>query len=414
MNYLNFAVRNIKRHKKRTIITVFIICLGFTALGVIGGMLNNIFSRIKEQAVISEKLGHITIAKEGFFENGKIAPEDYLWNQKELDGILGIIRSDENVIMATPRLSLFGIASNGKSSTIFITEGIVPEDDKLLTKTNIDGRTERDFMIDVDIEEKSEVAIGSELSENLKIGEGDYLTLLTSTKDGIANAVDVDIAKVYNTGNPGTNDKFLLSNFYMMQNLYDTDGAQRIVVTIKDSDDIDRIESILTDKLYVAGYAVESKQWSELSQSYTKVKSMFGVIFRVLTVIITVIVLLTLLNTMRMAVNERAKEIGTIRAIGVLKKNVIKIFCAEGILMGLLGCVLAIPILFGVQFLLKVLNITFIPPVASTEVPINLILKPFYIIPVFILFTVASFLSSFFASRKIARQKVVTSLSQSN
>ena len=414
MNYLNFAVRNIKRHKKRTIITVFIICLGFTALGVIGGMLNNIFSRIKEQAVITEKLGHITIAKEGFFENGKIAPEDYLWNQKELDGILGIIRSDENVIMATPRLSLFGIASNGKSSTIFITEGIVPEDDKLLTKTNIDGRTERDFMIDVDIEEKSEVAIGSELSENLKIGEGDYLTLLTSTKDGIANAVDVDIAKVYNTGNPGTNDKFLLSNFYMMQNLYDTDGAQRIVVTIKDSDDIDRIESILTDKLYVAGYAVESKQWSELSQSYTKVKSMFGVIFRVLTVIITVIVLLTLLNTMRMAVNERAKEIGTIRAIGVLKKNVIKIFCAEGILMGLLGCVLAIPILFGVQFLLKVLNITFIPPVASTEVPINLILKPFYIIPVFILFTVASFLSSFFASRKIARQKVVTSLSQSN
>jgi len=414
MNYLNFAVRNIKRHKKRTIITVFIICLGFTALGVIGGILNNIFSRIKEQAVVVEKLGHITIAKEGFFENGKMSPEDYLWNKEEFDAVLKIIREDENVILATPRLSLFGIASNGKSSTIFITEGVVPEDDKLLTHTDIDGRTERQLGAEGFINKTSEVAIGSELSENLKLEEGDFLTLLATTKDGIANAMDVDISNVYNTGNPGTNDKFLLSNFSMVQNLYDTEGAERIVVTIKDSEEIDRVENNLRDKLFAAGYSVEAKQWNELSPSYNKVKAMFGVVFRVLTVIITVIVLLTLLNTMRMAVNERAKEIGTIRAIGVLKRDVIQMFCIEGVLIGFLGCTFAIPILLGVQFLLKVLNITFIPPVASTEIPINLILKPTYILPVFVLFMVASLLSSFFASRKIAKQEIVHSLSQSN
>ncbi len=416
MNYIAFAIRNIRRHRKRSIVTIMTICLGFTALGVIGGIVNNIFSRLKEQAIIGEKLGHIVFAKEGFFKNGKISPEDYIWNEKELDGILDILRSDPDVALATPRLSLFGVASNGKSSTIFITEAIVPEDDKKLLKTPVDGRTTPLISVSLDNKNtnRSKVAIGSELSENLNLAKGQDLTLLTSTIDGIANAVDVAIDEVYNTGNPGTNDKFILSNFYMAQELYDTKGAERIIVTVKDQDKITTLQQELSDQLRTAGYAVVSKSWEESSMTYTKVKVMFGVIFRVLTIIITVIVLLTLLNTMQMSVAERTREIGTMRAIGLIKRKVITLFCLEGIVMGVIGCLIAVPILLGIATILKSLNVSFIPPVASTEVPINLILKPTSIVPVFVLFCIAALISSYLASRKIAKQKVVTSLMSIN
>ncbi len=416
MNYLDFAFRNIRRHKKRSLVTIFTICLGFTALGVIGGILNNIFSRLSEQAIVVEKLGHITIAKEGFFKNGKISPEDYLWNGEELAKILELLKSDSDVSMVTPRLSLFGLVSNGKSSTIFITEAIVPKDDNELMKIAIDGRTKHSGAISLSDEssKQSEVAIGSELATNLGLSKGEYLTLLSSTKDGIANAMDVDISQIYNTGNPATNDKFVLSNFYLAQKLYDTNGAERVVVTIKDLKKIKEVQQRLIRKLKEAGFATEAKPWNEISLTYNKVKKMFGVIFRVLTIIITVIVLLTLLNTMQMTVTERTREIGTIRAIGMLRKNVIKIFCIEGILMGLIGCFLGFPILLGISQILKSLQVTFTPPVASTEVPIALILKPTSIIPVFVLFCVASLASSFIASRRIAKQKVVTSLMNIN
>ncbi|GAA3648196.1 ABC transporter permease [Flavivirga jejuensis] len=415
MNYLDFAIRNIRRHKKRSLVTIFTICLGFTALGIMGGILNNIFSRLKEQSIITEKLGHITFAKEGFYENGKLHPEEYLWNEKEMKSIISILENSGDVELATPRLSLFGIASNGEASTIFITEAIVPEDDHVLIKTNVDGRTDReDISLAVAKDKNSDVAIGSELSSSLKLKEGDYLTLLTTTKDGIANAADVDIKKVYNTGNPANNDKYVLSNFYMAQELYDTKGAERIVVTLKEPKNIGEAQVKLNSLLKAAGYKVESKTWDKLSLTFGKVKTMFEVIFRVLTMIITVIVLLTLLNTMQMAVTERTREIGTIRAIGVLRKNIIKLFCAEGIIMGIIGCLLALPILFLIAFILKTLNVTFIPPVASTEVPIALILKPSKIVPVFVLFVVASLVSAFLASRKIAKQKVVISLSRTN
>lgn len=416
MNYLQLAFRNILRHRKRTFVTVMTICLGFTAIGVMGGMLNNIFSRLKGQAIVVEKLGHLTFAKEGFFKNGKMEPETYLWDKTELESILGILRKDESVSLATPRLRMFGIASNGNASTLFITEAVDPEDDQQLIQTEIDGRVETSGAVSLNEDEKkrSEVAVSSELSENLGLGEGNYLTLLTTTKEGMANAVDADIAHVYNTGNPATNDKFILSNFALAQELYDTEGAERVVVVLKDPNGIEGARTDLLAKLSAAGHKVEAQTWNEGSLFYTKITTMFGVIFRVLTAIITVVVLLTLVNTMQMAVAERTREIGTMRAIGMLRRNVVMLFCSEGVLMAIFGCLVAIPILLGISQLLSALQISFIPPVASAPVPIMLILKVPTIIAVFVLFCVASLLSSFIASRKISRQKVVNSLMQFN
>ncbi|WP_340200600.1 ABC transporter permease [Ascidiimonas sp. W6] len=416
MNYLQLALRNIKRHGNRSVVTILTICLGFTALGVIGGVVTNIFSRLKQQAIIVEKLGHLTFAQEGYFENNKMEPEKYLWNKKQLDEILEVIKNDPEVELATPRLSLFGIASNGKASTIFITEGVIPEDDEKLMNTPVDGRTKPTTAISISTGNKvtTEVAIGSELSQNLGLGKGEYFTLLTTTKDGMANAVDTDIIDVYNTGNPATNDKFVLTNFNLAQELYDTDGAQRIVVTVKDDKKLDEVKTRLLASLKAKGHDLEAKDWEELSLFYGRVTKMFGIIFRVLMAIISVVVLLTLLNTMQMAVSERTREIGTMRAIGMLRKKVIFIFCIEGLVMAFLGCLVAVPILLGISGLLQALDVSFIPPVGSAPVPITLIFKPFNIILVTVLFSIAALVSSYTVSRRISRQPVVDSLLKIN
>ncbi|XLS29697.1 ABC transporter permease [Flavobacteriaceae bacterium M23B6Z8] len=415
-NYIQLALRNIRRHKNRSLVTILTICLGFTALGVLGGVVTNIFSRLKGQAIIVEKLGHLTFAKSGYFENHKMEPEAYLWDEKELTDILTILKEDSEVTLATPRLSLFGVASNGKASTIFITEAVVPEDDKKLIQTVVDGRKGIANMVTIDEETaaKGKVAIGSELSENLGLKKGAYLTLLTTTKEGMANAADATVENVYNTGNPATNDKFILTRFDLAQELYDTRGAERIVVLLKDPDKIDAARTRLLAKISKAGYAVEARSWKERSLFYGRVTTMFGIIFRVLIVIITVVVLLTLLNTMQMAVSERTREIGTMRAIGMLRRKVIAIFCIEGVVMAFLGCLLAVPVLLGLSALLEVLEVSFIPPVGSSPVPITLLFKPFNIVLVLVLFTGAALVSSFLVSRKIARQPVIDSLLKIN
>ncbi len=65
--------------------------------------------------------------------------------------------------------------------------------------------------------------------------------------------------------------------------------------------------------------------------------------------IIGLIIILTISNTQTMSVLERTREIGTSLAIGQRRKYVMRMFLAEGVLIGLaggvvglaLGCVLA-------------------------------------------------------------------------
>lgn len=410
MNYLKLAFRNLSRNRRRTIVSIFIITLGFTALGTIGGILSNIFSRLKEQAIVNERLGHFSIEKKGYRSEGKLFPEKYLWNKAELARIMAVIKNDKNVVLATPRISLNGMISNGKSSTIFISEGVVPGDDDQLFKTDIDGRNTRQNSAELPKSNDAAVSISEELASNLKVEKGDVLTLLTTTKDGIANAEDVEIDRIYNTGNPATNDKFLLSNLSLLQRLYDTDGAMKVSVTVDHLDDLKLIQSRIITELGKKGFQVESRSWNELSSSYEKVKAMFGVIFRVLTVIISVIVLLTVLNTMHMNVNERTKEIGTIRAMGMTQNNVIKLFCTEGFVMALIGGVLGMVTLFIVKTILFLLNVTFIPPVASIKVPIAIMPTVPQLVITFIIFISVGTISSVLASWKIARQNVIDSL----
>ena len=416
MQYFKLAFRNILRHRTRSIVTIMVVFLGFTAVGAVGGMVNNIFSRLKAQAVVIEKLGHLTISKEGFYLNGKMDPEKYMWDRNELDAILDIVRSDPDVEIATPRLRLFGVASNGKASSIFLSEAVVPADDERLINTPVDNRTDLTGTVTLPQhrDRVSDVAIGSELSSMLGVGEGQFLTLLTTTVDGMANAVDVDVAHVYNTGNPATNDKFVLINFDLAQELYDVDGAERIVVVLKNPNAYEEVRMRLLERINDAGYPVEVMTWKELSLFYEKVTTMFGVIFRVLSVVITIVILLVMLNTMIMAVNERTREIGTMRAIGMQKRSVVNLFCIEGSIITVIGCLLAFPLLLGISNLLAVLKVTFIPPVASAPIPILFMLSPEKLGAAFLLFVMAAIFSSYITSRRIVRQQVVDSLSHIN
>lgn len=412
MNYFQLAYRNIKRHRRRSMVTVFIIVLGFIALGVIGGILNNIFSRLREQAIVNEKLGHFTIVKKGFFENSKTDKENYLFNKQELDGAMKIIKANPEVALATPRLEMFGVVSSGDASTIFISEATIPADDRELQKTNIDGRrsTGNNIFLGTTEADRTKVAVAEDLAANLKLKKGSPITLLTTTKDGIANAVDLQVDQIYNTGNPGTNDKFILTNLAVMRELYDTEGADKIVVTVKNAGNTKVVQEKLVSDISKAGYQVDSKTWDEISVSYQKVRKMFTVIFRVLMVIISAIVLLTLLNTMHMTVSERTREIGALRAIGMLKKNVLRMFTIEGFLLTLIAIAIAVPLLLGLKALFGALNITFVPPVASIPVPVNLILVPTFVAPVVVLFIVVTLLSSYFAAKRIVNQQIVTAL----
>ena len=88
--------------------------------------------------------------------------------------------------------------------------------------------------------------------------------------------------------------------------------------------------------------------------------------------LIIIIVMFTVSNTMNMAVLERTVEIGTLRAMGVRRSGIQRIFVVEGVLLGLTGALMGLVIAQGVAHALETLGLTWLPPAYVTPVPLSI------------------------------------------
>jgi putative ABC transport system permease protein len=351
--------------------TILAIALGFAAINVFQGYVHSTYKGLTNAAIRGEGLGHLTIFKKGYLEQGKLHPEKYQFNRSEVDTLSALIQRLPDVALVTPRLSLSGLISNGKNSTIFISQGLVPADDALirgdLTQyTSFTGQ----YLSD---KEPVGVVLGTELSRMLNLEQGNDAIILSNTYSGMANALDVKVMGIYNTRSAATNDKMLLMTYGRAQELVDFHGAERLVVLLKNNGEgaaaaAARIQKAVRD---AAGFEVEIKTWQELSAFYNQVKGMFDMIFSFVFSIVLVIVVMSVVNTMSMSVMERTREIGTMRALGLKRYGVKILFSAEGLLIGLLGIIGGLIIFFTVYTIIGVVNPTYTPPNFTRPVPLQ-------------------------------------------
>jgi putative ABC transport system permease protein len=224
------------------------------------------------------------------------------------------------------------------------------------------------------------------------------------------NAMDMQVMGVYDSGSDATNDKYMRFTFDFAQSLLDTKMAERIVVLLDNWQKTEEMRSLLRAKLTKAGIACEIKTWNELSLFYSKVRGMFDMMFLFLFSIVLVIVVMSTVNTMGMAVLERTREIGTLRALGLKRRGVSLLFAMEGGLLGLFGSLIGVVLYMSVWVMIRALSPTYIPPGISTPVPLVVDLVPQAL---FVLILCMIFLSLFAAiipARRAAKQNVVDAL----
>ena len=410
--WLTISLRNIIKNGRRSLTTILAIALGFGAVNIFQGYVHSTYQGLTNAAIHGEGLGHLTIFKKGFLAQGKLYPERYQFRKDEVEKITNLLLRDPGVELVTPRLSVSGIISNGKNSTIFISEGLVPADDAVirgdLTKFNA---FKGSFLTDQD---NAGVVVGADLAMMLNLKPGDTAVILSSTYSGMANALDAKVLGIYNTGASATNDKMVLMTFRHAQDLVDFQGAERIVVLLKNSGGSAKAAAVAAEKtravLSNAGFDVEIKTWAELSVFYNQVKNMFDMIFFFIFSIVLVIVVMSVINTMSMAVMERTREIGTMRALGLKQYGVKFLFTTEGMLLGLLGSLLGAAIFFSVYFLIVATNPTYVPPASSNPVPLRVDLVWPVLARNVVFMLMLSMIAAFVPARRSAQMSIVDAL----
>jgi putative ABC transport system permease protein len=257
------------------------------------------------------------------------------------------------------------LISNGRTSTIFIGEGIVPEDEEILRGQY---RPDRGGMLDP--KRPAAIVVASGLARLLGAEPGANTVVFTATFDGQANALDAEVGSTYNTGVAATNDKSLLLPLAFARRLLDTDGTDRVRILLHDIDDTEAARARLTARLNAVGFPVEVRTWKELSSFYVQVKTLFDMIFIFIFSIVGVIVVMSVTNTMTMTVMERTREIGTLRALGMKRRQTVVLFSTEAVLLAAGGCGAGCIVTLVVCGLMNMLGITYVPPNTSDHVPL--------------------------------------------
>jgi putative ABC transport system permease protein len=415
-NLFKLALRGLMRNRRRSMVTLLAIAFGFAAIALFAGYTHNVYDGLGRQSIHGEMLGHLTIYKKGMSTEGKLDPEKYLLTAAEVSAISKLAKEETHVEMLAPRLGLSGLASNGRASTIFIAEGIAPQAVEKLRAGALTEDERNSGMFDnmrmrLDSERPEVVGLSEGLADLLHLQEGEQAQVLVNTLSGQANAADVTLGKSFNTGNAGSNDKFAFVSLSLAQSLLDAEGrADRLTVLLDDVEQTETMRGVLLKKLAAAGYEVEIKTWQELSDFYTQVHGMFDMIFGFIFSIVITVVIMSVANSMGMTVIERTREIGTLRAIGLKRSGVIRLFTLESMLLTLIGCVTGLLIALGVRWGINVANISYTPPNSASAVPLLVDMDTGRIFFTFIMMGVVGTLAAYMPARRAAKKDIIDAL----
>jgi putative ABC transport system permease protein len=406
---IKIAFRNLIKNRRRSLFTMLAIALGFSSVSLFGGFATYMYTGNRQLAIFLTCNGHLSIFKKGFRDHGQLDPGKYLITPQELKIIRDACERVPQVVLTAPHLMISGLVTNGKVSTIFVAQGITPSDvDVFMGRTiqemrEFDGRNLEDEKI-------YGVGVARGLARLLDLKVGSDAVAFTNTVDGQMNALDMEVFQLFDTPSNEMNDKVMRVPLKFAQRLYDTVGVDRVAILLDQDEHTASVRSELQYLLSKQSSQFEIMTWEVMSDWYRRVKDMFDVIFAFISIIVFIIVVTSVINTMSMAVIERTREIGTLRALGLKRRGVTALFATESLLLGLFGTLIGLMITLLGSWAIDVIKPSWIPPAISKRVPIIVLLSPDQMFYIFLCLLLLCLFASLLPARRAARQNVVNAL----
>ncbi|MBL8443615.1 MAG: ABC transporter permease [Zoogloeaceae bacterium] len=400
MKSIGLAARNLRRSVRRTSLALAIVCGGVIAFLLAGGFISWILVDMRESTIHSQ-LGHVQVTRPGFFREGLGDPYAYLL--PESIAALGAA-SDPRIRTVAPRLAFSGLISKGDDTVSFVGEGIDPQAEAPITRAIVivEGK-------DLTNAPEDSVLLGEGLAANLGARPGDKVVLLSTTAEGNVNAVELNVAGLFQTITKAYDDTALRAPIEVARRLMRVEGATSWAILLDHTNSTDAAIADLRMRLPAAEF--EIIPWTELADFYNKTVELFTKQVGVVRFLIAFIVVLSISNTLTMAVIERTSEIGTAMAIGVRRRGILVQFIWEGALLGVLGGVLGVVLGFILSEIISAIGIPMPPPPGMARGYIGQIaISPGLAIDAWLLAFLTTLAASIFPALKASRLNIVDAL----
>ncbi|XLZ70499.1 FtsX-like permease family protein [Massilia sp. SR12] len=407
VKWLVLACRNAMRNRRRSVVTLAIAATGTAAALLGGGFALHTYESLAQAS--ARDTGHLVLAAPGQFDGIDNMPLEH-----GLAGSTALTRellAHPQVSRVLPRLQFSGLVSNGDKSEIFLGTGVDARQEFLVKGPFM--KLEQGALLDdgggATVAGRGPgIVLGKGLARILNAKPGSALTLMSTTTAGSLNAIDVTVTGIVSSGIADIDKRLAMVDLSTAQGLLVTDKVSYLSVYLDELEHSDAVGQAW--RVQYAG-KLEIRSWLEQAVFYQSVKGLYNRIFGFLGVIVLVIVLFAIANTLSMAVLERTREIGTLRAMGTTPGEITRLFTLEGMVLGSGGAFLGMALAAGVALALLRFGIQMPPPPGrTTGYPLVVTVSPAMYAAAALAVTILAALASLLVSRKAAKQPVVEAL----
>ncbi|MDD5168090.1 MAG: ABC transporter permease [Syntrophales bacterium] len=342
---LKIAFRNLLRHKRRSLLSGLTLACGYILLSLSQATTEGTYSNLIE-AFTREHTGHVQIHRRGYLDQPTI--NKAIADPEKLAALLEKI---PGVVAFAPRVLGPALANLGNKTLPAEVQGIDLEREPLTTRIRERLKTGR-FPGNVpDREGRFEVLLGAELAESLKARLGDEVVLISQGADGsVANDRFVVAGTI---GTPDSRDRLsVYMSITAAQAFFTLPGrVHEFAVVFADYRRAEAGAKAIAKRLKAAGeplQSLEADPWQVLEADFYRGMTVKKKGNAITYMIILFIVAVGVLNVVLMAILERTREFGVLKAIGTRPLEIFRMILMEtGILAAIsvgAGLLVALPL----------------------------------------------------------------------
>jgi ABC-type lipoprotein release transport system permease subunit len=346
------AWRNIWRNRRRSVVTMAAMTLALWVMVLYSGLIEG-YLRSMETTLLEQEMGDVQVFHADYED------EPSIYNRiDDPDGILAA--ADAAGLSASARLLGGGLAAVGDQSAGVSLRGVDVARDQQVSKVYAsvaDGQW-------LDPAQFEGVVIGRRLAHTLGAGPGDELIVLSQGADGsIANGLYTIRGVLRSVTDATDRSGVFLTEAAFRELLAFDEGAHQIIVRRPPEIPLDAAVSAMA----AAAPGLDVRSWRErvpvLAQMLDQARQMISIIFFVIYLAVGILVL----NATLMAVFERIRELGVMKALGAGPGRVLTLILTESVIMLVMSVVvglgLALP--FGLYLANTGLNMEFLSGVSA-------------------------------------------------
>ncbi|MGM0602871.1 MAG: ABC transporter permease [Bacillota bacterium] len=332
MFLFHMALKNLLRHKRRTLITSLIIAFAILIYILTDGLMIGL-TDMSFRNIIDLESGHLQIADSDYWDERKELPLKNLITPSE--EIEGKIKSLDELDSYTKRLNFSVNLNNGIDELPVTGVGIDINNDKEVFKLEeyiIEGRMPQP--------NTEEIVMGAQLAELMELQVGSYAVMLIRTEDKTFNTIDGEIVGLLNTPHPTLNENFVFIPLTTAQDRLDVGSKiTHYAVRVQNQEQGIFAAEEFNQKLE---NNIKAYSWKDSSESLVTMLEMQDIETQVILAIILTLAAVGVVNTVILSALERMEELGMMKAMGMHEKEIIYVFMGEAAGIGFIGGIIGI------------------------------------------------------------------------